>query len=606
MADTQSKVDTLEEQNSKLIAENDILKRENTEIKSENIELKAENVKLKQALEEHESRFIKLEQNDKDTASENAKLKARVAKLEQKQLQTDEEKSNHIILRSNGRASSADAPASKSDDDTREIRSKGAVLNDHQPPVNITSIETENSNDAPEQTNLHCDDTLATNMSDNTSNSGVHQELSSQYPASPIRTESKSLEDKEMDDFHDSIYEERVSKEIIERIREKKLRDQEASSGKLDSSSGELEELMPPPLSCDMKTTSPKESIQNISQKSIGNSAEASTYVPSEVVRGLLQGFLLNSIEGENIEIINSEPSNSAPAELAYLLYQASKARKKSIKAKQEEILSWGRYSEKYEDRFIKLISENKNLKDKTARTQIYNEMKPYLAGISDEYLRKITSKARKILKLFGWEYDTIAREKVNGIGWHMVKQVTCSADTISRLTNIEIQYIIDQVTSAQVDMSVLKTVNTVYDQKSKSLNTEVSASSSDTKKTLPENEVSISIAEQWLFEPTESHVSDSSKAEVDVMPKKVSSENRISVSASPSCENKTRPPISVLPEDPEEKQKHVIKMALEQIPSLSLKYSNEYGDYFTCLEICPICNRDHKKENIKDNVKGD
>src|SRR6185369_17162021 len=41
-------------------------------------------VKLKQALEEHESRFVKLEQNDKYTASENAKLKVRVAKLEHK------------------------------------------------------------------------------------------------------------------------------------------------------------------------------------------------------------------------------------------------------------------------------------------------------------------------------------------------------------------------------------------------------------------------------------------------------------------------------------------------------------------------------------------
>ncbi|CAG8839865.1 20548_t:CDS:1, partial [Racocetra persica] len=77
-------------------------------------------------------------QNDKDTALENAKLKARVAKLEQKQLQIDKEKSNHIILRSNDRASSTDAFASKSDD--------------------TTSIETENSNDAPEQTNLHCDE----------------------------------------------------------------------------------------------------------------------------------------------------------------------------------------------------------------------------------------------------------------------------------------------------------------------------------------------------------------------------------------------------------------------------------------------------------------
>ncbi|CAG8781411.1 16226_t:CDS:2, partial [Acaulospora morrowiae] len=101
-----------------------------------------------------------------------------------------------------------------------------------------------------------------------------------------------------------------------------KLRDQEASLEKLDSSR-ELEELMSPPLS-----------------------SEASTYVPSKVVQGLLQRFSVNSIEGENIEFINSNPSYSAPAELAHLLYQASKARKKSIKAKQEEILSWGRYSE--------------------------------------------------------------------------------------------------------------------------------------------------------------------------------------------------------------------------------------------------------------------
>ncbi|RIB14996.1 hypothetical protein C2G38_2193460 [Gigaspora rosea] len=76
MANKQSKVDSLKEPISKLVAKNDILRRENTEIKSENIKLKTENAKLKQALKEHESRFMKLEQNDKDTASENAKLKA--------------------------------------------------------------------------------------------------------------------------------------------------------------------------------------------------------------------------------------------------------------------------------------------------------------------------------------------------------------------------------------------------------------------------------------------------------------------------------------------------------------------------------------------------
>ncbi|CAG8518932.1 16580_t:CDS:2 [Acaulospora morrowiae] len=110
----------------------------------------------------------------------------------------------------------------------------------------------------------------------------------------------------------------------------------------------------------DQEKISPKESIQNISQKSIGNSAEAR----------------------ENIEIVNSKPSNSAPAELAHLLCQASKARKKSVKAKQEEILSWGRYSEAIPHR------------------------------ISDEYLRKITT-IQKIIEEVSRNEDAIASESL-------------------------------------------------------------------------------------------------------------------------------------------------------------------------------------------------
>lgn len=39
--------------------------------------------------------------------------------------------------------------------------------------------------------------------------------------------------------------------------------------------------------------------------------------------------------------------------------------------------------------------------------------MKPYLTGVSDVYLRKITSKARKINKLFGYEYDPVTLQKI-------------------------------------------------------------------------------------------------------------------------------------------------------------------------------------------------
>ncbi|CAI2198421.1 19850_t:CDS:1, partial [Funneliformis geosporum] len=97
-----------------------------------------------------------------------------------------------------------------------------------------------------------------------------------------------------------------------------------------------------------------------------------------------------------------------------------------------------------------------------TARTQIYAEIKPYLTDISDEYLRVRTSKARKINKLFGFEYDPITLKKVNGIGWHMVQRITCNADKISRLTNPQIEYIIEQVKSKTTTSPVNEIASTI------------------------------------------------------------------------------------------------------------------------------------------------
>jgi len=72
------------------------------------------------------------------------------------------------------------------------------------------------------------------------------------------------------------------------------------------------------------------------------------------------------------------------------------------------------------------------------------------------------------------------------------------------------------------------------------------------------------------------------------------------------ASDNKSRPPISILPEDSKEKQNHVIKMILEQFQNLYLKYSTRNSDYFDCSTTCPICNKDHKKENIRDNIEGE
>ena len=79
---------------------------------------------------------------------------------------------------------------------------------------------------------------------------------------------------------------------------------------------------------------------------------------------------------------------------------------------------------------------------------------------------------------------------------------------------------------------------------------------------------------------------------------KKISSEIQL-IKDAPT---KSRPHISILPDDPKERQKHVIKMVLERFSRLSLKYSTGNND---CSTTCPICNNDHKKENIRNYREG-
>ncbi|RHZ81299.1 hypothetical protein Glove_122g91 [Diversispora epigaea] len=133
------------------------------------------------------------------------------------------------------------------------------------------------------------------------------------------------LRRKRINEFLNSVHKENISNEIRERNQEKL----QVSLGKQDTSSGELEELISPQLPYDIKTvdivhdqekTSSKKSVQNISEKFIRNSS-----LMTEVVQGLLQGFLVNFIE-DNIEFINSVPSDSSPAavELALLVHQAT------------------------------------------------------------------------------------------------------------------------------------------------------------------------------------------------------------------------------------------------------------------------------------------
>ncbi|GES94129.1 hypothetical protein GLOIN_2v1806926 [Rhizophagus clarus] len=173
--------------------------------------------------------------------------------------------------------------------------------------------------------------------------------------------------------------------------------------------------------------------------------------IATEFVQGLLVELLSPDGQLQDIKFSPSRtliPGSISIKKLANSFCQANVARNKSITAKRSEITLWCLFSQRFEDKVVELRSNDKKLTDQTARKQIYNEMKAYLTDVSDPYLRVRTCKARKINKLFGYEYDPVTLKKIDGIPGYMVNRITCSADSISRLTNPQIDYIIEQVNS--------------------------------------------------------------------------------------------------------------------------------------------------------------
>ncbi|CAG8668052.1 22366_t:CDS:2 [Rhizophagus irregularis] len=129
---------------------------------------------------------------------------------------------------------------------------------------------------------------------------------------------------------------------------------------------------------------------------------------------------------GKTVNYVNDQDESAVDPNIVTEFVQASKtcqffcqanvARNKLIIAKQAEITAWCLFSERFEDKVVELRSNDKKL------------TKPYLTGVSDGYLRVMTCK---------------------GIWFN---RVTCSADKISRFTNPQIEFIIEQVKSKTSD----------------------------------------------------------------------------------------------------------------------------------------------------------
>src|SRR3954454_21787093 len=143
---------------------------------------------------------------------------------------------------------------------------------------------------------------------------------------------------------------------------------------------------------------------------------------------------------------------SSSAQHLSYLFDTA-------IKSGQQKILDWYNYSLEFKSKVDALTADDR-IKDKTTRSMIYKEMKQFLpAKITQDNLRKKTLRARKHLTLFG----------KNGIGLDKIKLVSYSTTEISKLTNAQIQNVIDQVkkytSDHQSHMTLIKTVPSGNDQ---------------------------------------------------------------------------------------------------------------------------------------------
>ncbi|GBB96444.1 hypothetical protein RclHR1_27590003 [Rhizophagus clarus] len=261
------------------------------------------------------------------------------------------------------------------------------------------------------------------------------------------------LNNEETDGFLDEVHKKKISDEIRERKREEKLHRESIAQDSL--------------ISRNIKTVPSGNDQSHVTSKTEVSVEQDDDMIPGEsldenqiVEQGLIHELCSSISPEDNVsstEIISSCVSleNLISGSVQHLSYLFETA----IKSSQQEILDWYNYSFEFESKVDALMADGR-IKDKTARSMIYKEMKPFLpTKITQANLRKKTHRARKHLMLFG----------ENGIGLDKIKLVSYSATEISKLTNAQIQNVIDQVkkytSDHQSHMTLIKTVPSGNDQ---------------------------------------------------------------------------------------------------------------------------------------------
>ncbi|GES77052.1 hypothetical protein GLOIN_2v1695450 [Rhizophagus clarus] len=271
----------------------------------------------------------------------------------------------------------------------------------------------------------------------------------------------KSLEEKDMDSFLLEAHKKIVSDEIRQRKREEKL--QRESTVASPSYNSEKDDQVILEISGEFKKTVPSGNDQSHMTSGELETEQDDDVIQEESLDENQQGLIHELCSPISPEEVLDRPDNVSSTEIISLCISLENMISGSaqhlsylfdtaIKSGQQEILDWYNYSLEFESRVDALTADSR-IKDKTARSKIYKEMKPFLpAKITQDNLRKKTLRAKKHLTSFG----------KNGVGIDKIKLILYSATEILKLTNAQIQNVIDQVKKYISDHQCHVTLKTV------------------------------------------------------------------------------------------------------------------------------------------------
>ncbi len=514
------------------------------------IDLEAENSKIKAEKAELEARDA---EHLKQVMDDNAKLKARIEELE---------KNNGVTTKLESENAELKARVAKLEEDYRLMQ------ND-----NATMVTGPSNNSSP---NFNSDTSLPKELIPEVS------------PAS-----SKSSKEMEIDAFLDSVHKEKVSDEIRQRNREKKLQAQESLPIPPEEERPQVldSDIQP----CNSSTSEVSENVNlgcPISEPVIHNQKRVSGGSRSHKKKGMdefkhelfnpsLESEISSSINHNNVTEISEtarprkvtyDNIDEASQHLAQLCDKAINAEDRANRANQEEILCWCLYWKDFRDQLDEIIRSNGGkFGEKKARSMLYDTITEQLSilrkkrsqelglkvrVVSWDSLRKKTQRAEKNYKLF----EKVGLDKIKYINSY-------SANSISELTDAQFQEIIDYGIS-------LEKLSPEADHV-----TEISETARP-EKILPE----VNAPSTPQITPARADDNDLT----DLKEEDFCGDEVVIASVSSASQSK-----------PTYNRTYFRNKTLDQYPSLYREFSSENFDYYGITDetSCPLCKLDHGDE---------